>query len=52
MKMHFITIEISINKLRGIVGRLCSEHVCAAQKFASPNHDKEEDLTIPDKWEG
>ena len=47
-----VSIHIRINRLRDIVSRFCSERIHVVQKFTSPNHDKENDLTISDKWEG
>ena len=47
-----VSIHICINRLRDIVSRFCGECIHVVQKFTSPNHDKENDPTIPDKWEG
>ena len=47
-----VSIHIRINRLRDIVSRFCSERIHVVQKFTSPNHDKENDLTISDKLEG
>ena len=38
--------------MRDIVSKFCSEYIHVVQKFTSPNHDKDNDPTIPDKWEG
>ena len=47
-----LPLQLRIDRLRDIVSRFCSERVHVVQKFASPNHDREEDPTVPDKWEG
>lgn len=47
-----LSLEICKNRMRYILSTFCSECAHMIQEFASPNHYKEEDPTVFDKWEG